>query len=60
VYEVLPLNNSLSDLIGRGVTTAEFREAAKRGGMTSLRESAVRKAFRGETSIDEVFRETAD
>lgn len=58
VYEVLPIQNGISDLIGRGVTASELREKAKANGMLTLREAALQKAIRSETSLDEVIRET--
>jgi type II secretory ATPase GspE/PulE/Tfp pilus assembly ATPase PilB-like protein len=59
VYEVLPIQNGLSDMIAKGATAAEIRNKAQSMGAATLREAALQKALRGETSIDEVLRETA-
>lgn len=58
VFEVLPIQNGLSDMIARGATVAELREKARCFGFTTLREAALQKAVSGETSIAEVLRET--
>jgi type IV pilus assembly protein PilB len=59
VYEVLAVQNGFSDLISHGVRASELRKKAQEVGMNTLREAAVKKAMRGETSIEEVLRETA-
>jgi type IV pilus assembly protein PilB len=59
VYEVLSLQNGLIDHIGKNVTASELRSLAQKEGMLSLRQAALRKAERGETSLEEVIRETA-
>jgi type IV pilus assembly protein PilB len=59
VYEVLPIQNGLSDLIAHGVTASELRKKAQANGMLTLRQAAVKKAERGETSLEEIIRETA-
>jgi type IV pilus assembly protein PilB len=59
VYEVLPINNGLSEMIARGVTANELRQQGQTEGFLSLRQAAVEKAERGETSLEEVIRETA-
>ena len=59
VYEVLPIQNGLSGLIARGTTASDIRQKAQAEGLISLRQAAVMKAERGETSLDEVIRETA-
>jgi type IV pilus assembly protein PilB len=58
-FEVLPISNGLSELIARGVNASELRHKAQEAGMLPLRQAALRKAERGETSLDEVIRETA-
>jgi type IV pilus assembly protein PilB len=59
VYEVLPIQNGVSDLIAHGITASELRKKAQANGMLTLRQAAIKKAERGETSLDEVIRETA-
>ena len=57
-FEVLLVEDELADLISSGSTAATLREHAKKSGMLSLRQAALNKAERGETSLDEVLRET--
>lgn len=59
VYEVLVVQNGFSDLISHGVRASDLRKKAQEVGMSTLREAALKKAMRGETSIEEVLRETA-
>lgn len=58
VYEILPVRNGLADLIAKGATASAIRDHAQVDGMTTLRQSALLKAERGETTVDEVIRET--
>jgi type IV pilus assembly protein PilB len=58
VFEVLSVNNGLADLIAHNALLSEIRSKAKAGGMRTLREAALAKALAGETSIEEVLRET--
>lgn len=57
-FEVLKIDNGFIDMITRGATASQLREAANRGGMLTLRDAAMKKMFRGETSLEEVARET--
>ncbi|HOV98344.1 MAG TPA: GspE/PulE family protein [Bacteroidota bacterium] len=57
-YEVLLLEEGLLEHIGKNVTATEVRTIAKKEGMLTLRQSALLKAERGETSLTEVVRET--
>jgi general secretion pathway protein E len=59
VFEMLDVNSEIRDLINRGVQLSDLQEAAKRAGMRTLREAAVRKLARGLTSFEEVMRTTA-
>ncbi|MBI1806239.1 MAG: type II/IV secretion system protein [Ignavibacteria bacterium] len=58
VYEVLQIQNGLADLIARSVPTSDVRAMAKRDGFQTLRESALKKAKQGVTTLEEVGRET--
>lgn len=58
VYEVLQINNGLVDLITHGTTASAIRTKAIQNGMLTLRQAALQKAVRGETSLEEVLRET--
>ncbi len=59
VYEVLPLQNGLMDLVAKGVTASELRAKSQENGMLTLRQAAMPKAEAGETSLEEVIRDTA-
>jgi type IV pilus assembly protein PilB len=58
IYELLIMNDDLRDLISTGVSTDQMRAAAKKSGMTMLRESGLRAIYNGSTTIEEVVRET--
>lgn len=58
VYEVMKIENGLSEAIAKGASTAELRSMARGGGMRTLREAASVKVLRGESSCSEVMRET--
>ena len=58
VYEVLKVHNGFVGMITHGATASQLREAASKEGMMTLRGAALQKAMRGETSLDEVIRET--
>ncbi|MCL4540601.1 MAG: pilus assembly protein PilB, partial [Bacteroidetes bacterium] len=57
-FEVLVVHDDLADMITHGATATQLREAAGREGMLTLRDAAMKKAFRGETTLDEVIKET--
>lgn len=58
LHELLLLNDRLRDLINQGGSTEKLRDAALQGGLTPLRVSGMRKVFAGETTLEEVVRET--
>ncbi len=58
VFEVLPISAELSGLVSRGEPISELRNRARAGGLLTLRQQAMQKAERGETSLEEVLRET--
>lgn len=58
VYEVMRLNEDLRAQIANGADTDVLRREAIRGGMRTLRQSALTKLKDGITSIDEVLRIT--
>ncbi|MEK6754647.1 MAG: GspE/PulE family protein [Bacteroidota bacterium] len=57
-FEVLPISSELGELITGGAPVSKLRNRAQAAGMLTLRQAALRKAERGETSLDEVLRET--
>jgi len=58
VYEVMMMSERLRDIILNGGSTDDIRRQAIEEGMLSLRESALRKALIGMTSLEEVVRVT--
>ena len=61
VVEALTLDNHIRDLIVKRASTDEIRDYAKaKCGMKTLREDAMDKALRGETTLEEVIRVTTE
>jgi type IV pilus assembly protein PilB len=58
LYELMPVNDVIRDLVHRGVSVDKIRDAAVRAGMRSLRHAALDKVFTGATTIEEAIRET--
>jgi type IV pilus assembly protein PilB len=58
LYEMIVMNDELRDLISQGVSTDDLRKACVRNGMRTLREAGLRAMFKGQTSLEEVVRET--
>ncbi len=59
IYEVLSVTPELRDALRGGGDERQVHAAAKASGVRSLRQSGMLKAFRGETTYDEVLRVTA-
>jgi len=58
LFELMPMNDLIRDLIHRGVSSEKIRDAALRSGMRPLRQAALDKVFDGVTTIEEAVRET--
>ncbi len=58
LYEVMPIDEQIRELILEGASTAEIKQSAIRNGMQSLRMAALNKLVAGETTLDEVLRVT--
>ena len=58
LFEIMNLDDEIRDLIMRQASTQVLRDAAKKRGMRTLRECGLLSIFDGETTIDEVIRET--
>jgi type IV pilus assembly protein PilB len=58
LYEYMPMNDQLRELIQRGASTEKIRDIALQTGMLSLRKAGLDKVFHGITTIEEVIRET--
>ncbi|NBX68730.1 MAG: type IV-A pilus assembly ATPase PilB [Proteobacteria bacterium] len=55
IYEVMPMSETLRNLIIKGANTDTLKEAAISEGLITLRRSALLKLFRGETTLEEVL-----
>ncbi len=58
IYEVMPVNQDIRDLIIRNAPAVEIGEAAQRQGMKTLRQNALQKVIEGGMTIEEVLRVT--
>lgn len=58
IFELLVVDDEIRDLIVNNASTDELRVAARKKGMSTLRESGLRAIFNGITTIEEVVRET--
>ena len=58
IAELLPMNEEIRGLILGRADPVVFRAAARRAGMAGLRDDGLAKAVAGQTSIEEVIRET--
>lgn len=54
IFEVLPINDKIRELIRERASPQEIRSAARHAGMTTLRENGLRLVMRGGTSLDEI------
>jgi type IV pilus assembly protein PilB len=58
IFEIMTMDDKLRQLVMDGESTNVLREEARRRGMRTLRESGLMTIFEGQTTIDEVVRET--
>ncbi len=58
LYELLVVDDDIRDAISEGASVDEMRGLCRKKGMSSLRESGLLAIFRGQTTIEEVVRET--
>ena len=58
LFEVMEITDEISDLILRGASTPELRRTAIEQGMLTLRASGLCKIAAGQTTIEEVVKET--
>lgn len=58
VYELMPMNDELREVINREAVKSEIRQAAKRAGMIPLKEYSLMLVRDGYTDFDEVLRVT--
>jgi type IV pilus assembly protein PilB len=58
IYELLVMNEVLREMIMAETSLDEFRNACRKYGMKTLRESGLEAIHSGQTSIEEIIRET--
>jgi type IV pilus assembly protein PilB len=58
LFELLIVDDDIRDLISSGASTDVLRQACRKIGMFTLRESGLNALFSGQTTIEEVVRET--
>jgi type IV pilus assembly protein PilB len=58
IYELAIMNDNLRDMVVAEVSLDEFRNACRKYGMRTLREAGLLSIHLGQTSIEEVVRET--
>ncbi len=54
IFEVMDVNSQIKAALSAEVELATLTELARQGGMSSLRESAIRKMLQGKTTFEEV------
>ncbi len=60
IYELLPIDDQVRDLLLKNKDAATIRKAAMQNGMQPLRAAGLAKALQGETSLEEVLRVTQE
>ena len=58
IYELLVMNDTLREMVVSEASLDEFREACRKFGMRTLRETGMQMIHNGQSSIEEVLRET--
>ena len=58
LFEILTMDDELRDLVIKQASTRVLRQEARKRGMRTLRESGLLAIYDGQTTIDEVVRET--
>lgn len=58
LYEIMPIDEQIRELILEGASSAEVKQAAVANGMFTLRMAALNKLMDGMTTLDEVLRVT--
>ena len=58
LFEILVMDDKIRELVMQQVSTTVIRDAARRRGMRTLRESGLLAIYEGQSTIDEVVRET--
>ncbi|MEM1422885.1 MAG: ATPase, T2SS/T4P/T4SS family [Planctomycetota bacterium] len=59
IFEIMTMDDTLRDMVMNQASTAALRNESIRRGMRTLRESGLLAIYEGQTTIDEVVRETS-
>jgi len=59
IYEIMEITDELKEFVLNGASAVELKREAIRGGMITLRHSALNKFLEGTTTLSEVFRVSA-
>ena len=60
IYEVMEMKDNIREMVVKRASTIDIKQAARRNGMLTIRESALRKLLGGITTVEEVLRVTAE
>jgi general secretion pathway protein E len=60
IFEILPITDAIRQLIHERADAPKLNRTARREGMMTLREAAIRRMLDGETTFAEVLRVTAE
>jgi len=58
LFEIMTVDDEMREMMMRNASTSVLRDHARKRGMRSLRESGLLAIYEGQTTIDEVVRET--
>jgi type IV pilus assembly protein PilB len=60
IFEVLPINESIKDLVLKGASSSDVTKKAIEEGMLTLRQDGILKVLNGITTLDEVWHATKE
>jgi len=60
IHEILPVTETIKELIMKNVTSDDIEKQAKSEGMLTMFEDGIIKAAQGLTSLEEIFRVTRE
>jgi type IV pilus assembly protein PilB len=58
IYELLVMNDTLREMVVAEASLDDFRTECRKFGMRTLRETGMQMIHNGQSSIDEILRET--
>lgn len=60
IYEVMPMDDTVKEMIGKDATAVELKQYAIKNGMVTMVQDGLLKALEGITDVEEVFRVAGD